>query len=287
VTHPLILLTGASGQLGVELARSLSEHGNVIAADRQMLDVADADALVSTLRRLRPQLIVNAAAYTAVDRAESEPALAHAVNAIAPGIMAEEAKLSGGMLIHYSTDYVFAGRSTTPYVESAPVAPLNVYGQSKLAGEQAVLSHGGAAIVLRTSWVYGLRGSNFLLTMRKLAATRDEIRVVADQTGVPNWTRTIAEATTAIIRGGLPYLASRAGLYHLSCGGRATWFDFAQAIFGAVERPRLVPIATTEYPTPAQRPAYGVLDASKFQRTFGMTLPSWQDDLRACIASAG
>jgi dTDP-4-dehydrorhamnose reductase len=286
MTQLSIVVTGAAGQLGFELARSLSAHGKVRALDRSALDMADADALVTTLRQMRPQLIVNAAAYTAVDRAESEEALAHAVNTIAPGIMAEEAKRIGAILIHFSTDYVFDGSSTTPYNESALARPLNVYGRTKLAGEQAITDRASAAIILRSSWLYGLRGSNFLLTIRKLAASRDELRIVADQTGVPNWTHTLAAATARMVAGGLPSLAARAGLYHISCRGQTTWFDFAKAIIGRVDRPRVVAITTSEYPTPARRPAYSVLDTTRFERTFGIALPEWNVDLQACMASA-
>ena len=283
--RPSILLTGAAGQLSFELARALSPHGDVAAMDRASLDLADTDTLVATLRRLRPQVIVNAAAYTAVDRAESEPSIAHAINATAPGIIASEARRFGGFLVHYSTDYVFDGTATEPYDEDAPVAPLNVYGRTKLDGERAIFAATDAAIVLRTSWVYGLRGSNFLLTMRKLAATRDEIRVVADQVGVPNWTGTLADSTAAMIAGGSASLAANAGLYHLSCRGETTWFDFAKAIIGPAERPRVLPITTAEYPTPARRPAYGVLNPGKFERTFGQVLPDWRDALRRCTVA--
>ena len=285
MTRPSILLTGAGGQLGFELARSLSQHGDVTAMDRASLDLADVDGLVATLRRLQPRVIVNAAAYTAVDRAESEASIAHSINAIAPGIIAEEARRYGGFLIHYSTDYVFDGTGTKPYDEDAEVGPLNVYGRTKLDGERAIFAATDAAIVLRTSWVYGLRGSNFLLTMRKLAATRDEIRVVADQVGVPNWTRTLAESTAAVIASGPASWTANAGLYHLSCRGQATWFDFAKAIIGPVKRPHVLPITTAEYPTPARRPAYGVLNATKFEQTFGQTLPDWQEALHSCTTA--
>jgi len=286
VSRPIILLTGSAGQLGFELARTLAVHGDVVACDRATLDLEDAGALVRTVRRVRPQLIVNAAAYTAVDRAESEPERAHAINAVAPGILAEEARRSGALLIHYSTDYVFDGTADAPYTEDAPTAPLNIYGQSKLAGERAIAAAGVASLILRTSWVYGLRGSNFLLTVRRLAAERDELRIVADQIGVPNWSRALAEATARLIGSGLPALAERAGLYHLSGTGSASWFDFARAIVGDVPRPRIVPITTADYPTPARRPAYGVLGTGKLERTFGIKLGHWREMLAACVASA-
>ena len=280
--RPTILLTGATGQVGFELARSLADLGDVIALDRAALDLADADAIVASVRQARPQLIVNAAAYTAVDRAEVERDAAFAANARAPGILAEEAKRLDAVLIHYSTDYVFDGRRTTPYDEDAPTGPLNVYGASKLEGERAIAQIGAHAVVLRTSWVYGARGSNFLLTMLRLAKERDELRIVADQYGTPNWCRTLADATTAAVARGLPWLAERAGLYHLASSGSTTWHGFAQAIVGDAPRPHVVGIATSDYPTPARRPAYGVLATRKFEAEFGYTMPDWRDALKAC-----
>jgi len=282
MARPTILLTGATGQVGFELARSLARHGELIALDRAALDLADADAIVATVRQVRPGLIVNAAAYTAVDRAESEPAAAFAVNARAPGILAEEAKRQDALLIHYSTDYVFDGRRTTPYEEDAPTGPLSVYGASKHEGERAIAQSGARALVFRTSWVYGARGSNFLLTILRLAQERDELRIVADQFGTPNWCRTLSDATAAAIAHGLPWLAERSGLYHLACAGVTTWHGFAQTIVGDAKRPRVVGIATSEYPTPARRPAYGVMATRKFEATFEYRLPDWQDALASC-----
>ena len=283
-SRPTILLTGAGGQLGVELAPLLRAHGDVVAASRATLDLADADAIVAAVRGAKPNLIVNAAAYTAVDLAEKEATLAHAVNARAPGILAEEAKRLGAVLIHYSTDYVFDGARTTPYPEDAPANPLNVYGASKLEGERAIAATGARALTFRTSWVYGLSGKNFLLTIRRLAGDRDELRIVADQIGVPNWSRTLAEATARVVSEGMASLEERSGLYHLSSTGRASWYDFARAIVGDVARPRVVPIATSEYPVPARRPAYGVLATGKFQQVFGFALPDWREALRRCAA---
>jgi dTDP-4-dehydrorhamnose reductase len=282
MSRPTILLTGAAGQVGFELARSLADHGDVIALDRAALNLADADAIVASVRQARPQLIVNAAAYTAVDRAEEERDAAFAVNARAPGILAEEAKRLDAVLIHYSTDYVFDGRRTTPYEEDAPTGPLNVYGASKAEGERAIAQSGARAVMFRTGWIYGARGSNFLLTMLRLAKERDELRIVADQHGTPNWCRTLADATAAAVARGLPWVGERAGLYHLSCAGATTWQGFAQAIIGDAPRPRVVGIATSDYPTPARRPAYGVLATRKFEATFGYTMPDWRDALKAC-----
>lgn len=279
-----ILVTGAQGQIGFELARLLLPHGDVVATDRATLDLADPDAIVAAMRGVKPALIVNAGAYTAVDRAETEPALAHAVNGRAPGIFAEEAKRLGATLIHFSTDYVFDGRRTSPYPEDAPTGPQNVYGASKLEGEHAIAMTGAHALVLRTSWVYGLRGNNFLLTIRRLAAQRDELAIVADQIGVPNWSHMLAAATARIVGTGLPAVAARSGLYHLSCTGRASWYDFARAIVGEAPRPRVVPITTAEYPAPARRPANGVLATTRFEATFGFALPDWRDALTGCVA---
>jgi len=285
MASPTILLTGSNGQVGFELARSLAGLGQVIAPDRATLDLADADAIVATVREARPQLIVNAGAYTAVDRAESEQAAAFAVNAQAPRILAEEAKRLDAVLIHYSTDYVFDGLATTPYAEDAPAHPLSVYGTSKYEGERAIEQSGAQALVFRTGWIYGARGRNFMLTMLKLARERDELRVVADQTGTPNWCRTLADATMATLAHGLPWLAERSGLYHLASAGVTTWHGFAQAIVGEVTRPRVVPIATSEYPTPARRPAYGVLSSRKFEATFQHRMPEWREAFAACRAS--
>jgi len=262
--------------------RLLAAHGDVEPADRERLDLGDADAVVAAVRGARPALIVNAGAYTAVDLAEKEAEKAAAINARAPGILAEEAKRIGALLVHYSTDYVFDGRRTTPYPEDAPAAPLNVYGSTKLEGERAIAAVGGAAIVFRTSWVYGRRGKNFLLTIERLAGERDELRIVADQFGVPNWCRVLGEATARVIASGLPALAERAGLYHLSSTGSASWYDFARAIVGDAAKPRVVPITTAEYPLPARRPAYGVLATSRFENAFGFALPAWQDALARC-----
>jgi dTDP-4-dehydrorhamnose reductase len=283
--RPTILVTGARGQVGGELVRLLAAYGEVVGTDLESLDLADVDAVRTAVRGAKPALIVNAAAYTAVDLAEKEVDLAYAVNARAPGVLAEEARRLGAVLVHYSTDYVFDGARTTPYPEDAPTGPLNVYGASKLEGERAIAAVNVPALVFRTSWVYGLTGRNFLLTIRRLAAERDELRIVADQAGVPNWSRTLADATTRIVAMGLPAMAERAGLYHLSSTGATTWHAFAQAIVGVGAKPRIVPITTAEYPTPARRPAYGVLATARFERTFGFALPDWREDLERCLRS--
>jgi dTDP-4-dehydrorhamnose reductase len=285
-TRPTIVVTGAQGQVGSELVRCLAPLGEVVATDRATLDLARPEAIAATLRAVKPALVVNAGAYTAVDRAEAERDAAYAINATAPGVLAEEAKRCGAVLIHYSTDYVFDGGATRPYREDDPVGPQTVYGASKLAGERAIAAAGGHAVVFRTSWVYGLHGKNFLLTIRRLAAERDELRVVADQQGVPNWSRALAEATARVVAAGLPALRERAGLYHLSAAGATTWHEFARAIVGPPP-PTVVPITTAEYPTPARRPAYSVLDATRFGHVFGFRLPGWREMLASCLASAG
>ncbi|MBK7330917.1 MAG: dTDP-4-dehydrorhamnose reductase [Betaproteobacteria bacterium] len=280
-----ILVTGAAGQLGHELVRALAPLGEVVGVDRSQLDLADATAIVATVRRVKPALIVNAGAYTAVDLAEQETALADAVNGVAPGVLADEAKRAGAVLVHYSTDYVFDGSANTPYDEDAHVRPLSSYGRSKLAGERAVAASGAHALVFRTSWVYGRRGRNFLLTMQRLARERPEIRVVDDQTGTPNWSRELARATARIASRGLPWLAERSGLYHMSATGSTTWYGFARAILADVASVRVVPITTADYPTPAARPAYGVLGTARFERTFGFALPDWRTSLAECLSS--
>jgi dTDP-4-dehydrorhamnose reductase len=281
-----ILVTGANGQLGAELAHALAPHGRVVATGRAELDLADADAIVATMREVRPALVVNAAAYTAVDLAEKEEPLARAINGVAPGILADEAKRIGAALIHYSTDYVFDGRANAPYDEDAPVNPLSAYGRTKLEGERAVTASGADALVLRTSWVYGLRGRNFLTTMRRLARERDELRVVDDQAGAPNWSRELARATARIVANGRHVVAERRGLYHLTARGATTWYGFARAILVDVPHVRIVAITTAEYPTPAKRPRFSVLDTARFERTFGFALPDWQASLAECLASA-
>lgn len=284
-----ILLTGRDGQVGHELARHLDPLGEVHAFDRAALDLADPDALVAACRAVRPALIVNAAAYTAVDKAESDPGPAHAVNAMAPGILADEARRLGAVLVHFSTDYVFDGAKRTPYVETDATAPLNEYGRSKLAGERAIAESGCRHLVLRTGWVYGPRGRNFLLTMLSLAATREEVRVVADQRGAPTTSRFLAEATVRAIRA-IPPAGVDSGLYHLSAAGETTWAGFAQAIFERAARrpgfraPRVIPIASAQYPTPARRPAYSVLSHARFVRAFGFEPSPWESQLDACLA---
>ena len=285
-----ILLTGASGQLGYELVRSLQSVGEVIAVDRQRMDLANLDQVRSVIRTIRPELIVNPAAYTAVDQAEQEPELAMRINGEAPGVMAKEAARLGAAMIHYSTDYVFDGSKEGAYTEDDIPNPLSVYGRSKLAGEQAVQEAGIAHLILRTSWVYGLRGKNFLMTMRRLAMERDVLRIVADQRGAPTWCRTIADTTANIIvqlastDDNGPAWQAASGLYHLTAQGQTTWFGFTQAIMaglGEKKIPQLLPISTSDYPLPAVRPKNSVLACDRLQERF-CRLPDWHSALTLC-----
>lgn len=285
-----ILVTGRNGQVGSALTAALDGLGDVIALDRRQLDLANPDAIRTALRELQPAVVINAAAYTAVDAAESDEAMALRINAAAPRVLAEESERLGAALIHYSTDYVFDGRKEGAWLEDDAPAPLSVYGRSKLAGEQAIAEVGGTHLILRTSWVYGLHGKNFLLTMLKLAETRSELSIVADQVGAPTWSRTIADATATIIRdaGEPAQLAALSGIYHLCAGGHTSWFGFAEAIFAqasVVNKPVLKPITTAEYPTPARRPKNSVMNTDKFRRAFG-DLPAWNDALADCLRSA-
>lgn len=286
-----ILLIGKDGQVGHELLTLLGPRYAVTALGRKDLDLERPGEIGRQIAQARPQWIINAAAYTAVDRAEEEPAKALAVNGTAPGILAREARRNGAGIIHFSTDYVFSGdKKSGPYVEEDAPAPLGVYGQSKLAGERAVAESGAGHLIFRTSWVYGLRGKNFLLTMQRLARERDEIRVVEDQIGQPTWSHAIAEAVARVIAGfkdgDFPPLEEVSGVYHLTCTGETSWYGFCQAILDASTsspRPRCVPIPTREYPTPAARPQYSVLSNAKFERTFDFTLPSWREALARCL----
>jgi len=269
-----ILLTGATGQVGWELRRTLAPMGEVKFYDRYGLDLAEAPPLAAAVRALQPDLVVNAAAYTAVDKAESERDLAFAVNATAPRVLAEEAKRIGAMLVHYSTDYVFDGEKASPYVEGDPPRPINVYGESKLAGEQAIQASGCRHLILRTSWVYGPRGKNFLLTILRLAKERPELRVVDDQVGAPTSSLAIARATPQLLAKGAQ------GLYHMTAGGETSWCGFARAILkGAGLATPVIAIRTEDYPTPARRPRNSRLDCSRLKSDTGVALESWEAQL--------
>jgi dTDP-4-dehydrorhamnose reductase len=292
-----ILLAGGNGQVGRALRQVLPASSVLMAPDRNSLDISNPDAIRNAVRESRPTLIINAAAYTAVDRAEAEPELATAVNGVAPGILAEEAQKLGASLVHYSTDYVFDGRKASLYVEADTPGPLNVYGQSKLLGEQAVQSAGSSHYILRTSWVYAAEGANFLNTILRLARERPELRIVDDQIGAPTWARAIADMTVRMLIAERDGGDTHFGLYHLTATGAVTWFGFAQAILeealkiSDVPTPRLTPIGTADYPLPARRPANSRLDTSKFSTAFGIVPKPWQVMLQRClqekISSAG
>ena len=283
-----ILLTGSTGQVGHELASLLSAH-EVVSPSHAECDLSNAESIRNAVRDARADLIINPGAYTAVDRAEQEPVLARAVNAIAPDILAEEARKRSIPLIHFSTDYVFDGAATAPYEESHPVAPISVYGATKLEGERAIEASGCAYIILRTAWVYGRHGKNFLMTIERLARERPRLTIVADQRGTPNWARALARATTSIALRDRDELSERRGIYHLSGQGETTWHGFATAIVESMrdseqlDRPvEVAPITTAEYRTPAKRPAYSVLSTKKLERSFGITLPPWRTSLDEC-----
>jgi dTDP-4-dehydrorhamnose reductase len=279
-----ILLTGKNGQIGWELQRTLGALGEVTALGHAEMDLSNADAVRARIREIKPDFIVNAAAHTAVDKAESEPDLTMAVNGVAPGIMAEEAKRLGALLVHYSTDYVFDGTKSSPYTEEDSPNPLSMYGKTKLAGERAIAASGADYLILRTSWVYSARGKNFLLTILRLAAERPELKVVGDQQGAPTWARDIA-ATTARV---LDEPKERSGLFHLSASGATSWFGFATEILrisGQTTPVRSIP--SSEFPSPAARPANSVLDNTKFRTRFGFELPAWQSSLKQCLAEYG
>ena len=317
-----ILLTGKNGQLGWELQRALSTLGEVTALGQADMDLANPDAIRKICRDLQPNLIVNPAAYTAVDKAETEPALAMAINGTAPGIMAQEARRLGAALIHYSTDYVFDGNKNTPYTEQDIPNPQSIYGSSKLAGERAIQAIDVPHLILRTAWVYGRRGKNFLLTMQRLGREKPLLKVVDDQIGAPTWCRLLAEATAQIVAQGLGrgvatgvlnpslrspttlaepfayalpcvadvagYIRQHSGVYHMTCAGQTSWHGFASAILGreAGVIAQLQPIPSVEYPTPAARPAYSVLDNAQLAQTFGITLPDWRAALEMVLAES-
>lgn len=295
-----ILLIGNQGQVGWELQRTLMTLGEVIPAGRAAsspslrIDLSQPDTIRHGIHEVQPDLIVNAAAYTAVDQAESEPELAMAVNGTAPGVIAEEAKLIGAGVIHYSTDYVFNGTQATPYTEQDQPDPQNIYGKTKLAGEIAVQAVDVPHLIFRTSWVYGLRGKNFLLTMLKLAHEREELKVVDDQVGSPTWSRMIAESTAQILSQGthdiIGFLSSTRGIYHLTATGQTSWYGFAKAIFeldpnsSQKKLKNLLAIPSEQYPTPAKRPTYSSLDTHKVSSKFGLTLPSWKLNLELTLS---
>ncbi|GJL77326.1 MAG: NAD(P)-dependent oxidoreductase [Nitrospinaceae bacterium] len=291
-----ILLIGKTGQIGWELDKALAGLGEIVSTGREELDLCQADRIRETIQRVKPNFIINAAAYTAVDKAETEPDLAMTLNGVAPGILAEEARKTGAALIHFSTDYVFDGEKTTgAYLEDDACNPKNVYGQTKLAGEQAIEKTGIPHLILRTSGVYGARGKNFMRTVLKLANEKKELRIVNDQVNSPSWCGAIAQATKRIL---LPFsqlssgqflekMGAVSGVYHLSCRGETSWYGFARAVLDhskhSLPASQLKSIPTSEYPTPARRPAYSVLSNAKIARTLQIEMPHWEEALRMCL----
>lgn len=290
---PRILIVGAAGQVGLRLQRVFCGYGDIVAVDRESVDLAQPDQTRDLIRRTNPEIILNAAAYTAVDRAESDQELAMAINATAPCVLAEEALHRNALLVHYSTDYVFDGTKSGPWIETDSPDPLNAYGATKLAGEEAIQQVGGNYLIFRTSWVYGPVGSNFLLTMLRVAGQRDRLTVVDDQVGAPTTSIELADATYSVVHGvqegkfGPP--GEWAGLYHMTCTGATSWCGFAQAIFARAgnlldgKRPEVSPIATKDYPTPAKRPHNSVLSNAKLETRFGVRLAPWETALDAVV----
>jgi dTDP-4-dehydrorhamnose reductase len=302
-----LLVTGANGQVGWHLQRTLAPMGEVLAIDIDQVDLTDLDALGKAIRDFAPNVVVNTAAYTAVDKAESEPDLARAINVAAPGKIAEECAKLDALMVHYSTDYVYNGSKTVPYVETDPTGPLSVYGETKLAGDQAIFASGCAYVILRTTWVYDIRGKNFLRTILRLAREKEELRIVGDQYGAPTWARQLAETTTILIARGLERRKAAgswsSGLFHCTAGGRTSWAGFAQAILedydtlvdwpadtgefgGPLKARRVVEISTEQYQTPAKRPRNSVLSNAKIQEEFGISMADWRTQLRLAMQDA-
>ncbi|MBE9166449.1 dTDP-4-dehydrorhamnose reductase [Pleurocapsales cyanobacterium LEGE 06147] len=286
-----ILLIGITGQLGQELQHTLAPLGKVIGLSRQGLDLSQPNKIRQAIAAIKPNIIVNAAAYTAVDRAETEPELAKAINSVAPTVMAEEAQKRGATLVHISTDYVFDGRNYTPYTEADSPNPIGVYGKSKLMGEEGVRKNCARHLILRTAWVYGSRGhGNFVKTMVRLGGEREELRVVADQIGTPTWSYDLAKAIAQLLSSYTEEVEISMGTYHFTNSGVASWYDFAIAIFAEAQPlgfplkiKRVAPITTAEYPTPARRPAYSVLSKVKIAKVLGDYPPYWRDSLKQML----
>jgi len=308
---PTILLTGKTGQLGSELNRLLLRLGEVIAPDSDDLDLREPDKIRGVMRDAKPQVVVNAAAYTAVDAAETDEANARAINAEAPQVLAREAQKQGALVVHFSTDYVFDGSKNTPYVESDSPNPLNAYGRTKLAGEEAIRNSGVAHLIFRTSWVYAMHGRNFLQTILRLATEREELKVVEDQTGAPTSAKDLAEAAAAILKGIIPgtdgslTFPKVSGTYHMTAAGQTNWYEFAKAILEEATRApqdlpwltsatngrpiissRVLPTSTQAFGSPAHRPAYSVLSNARLLEGFGVTLAHWRTQLHRCFCSS-
>lgn len=291
-----ILLTGVTGQLGYELKRTLTPLGSLVALNRKDMDLSNPGQIREVIRQVKPNIIVNAAAYTAVDKAEKEIELARAINQTAPGILAEEAEKIGAPLIHFSTDYVFDGKNGgAPYTEEDPPHPMSVYGKTKLEGERAIRKTGAIHLIFRTSWMYGTRGKNFLLTIQQFAGERDVLRIVDNQFGAPTWCASLAESASGILKklwaGGnaadISQFEKVSGIYHLSCQGKTSWYGFARSILEktlTANVPRVVPIPASQYPTPAPRPENSLLSNAKVNKVFGAVMPHWEEALTLCLA---
>jgi dTDP-4-dehydrorhamnose reductase len=292
-----ILVIGSEGQIGWELQRTLMALGKVHSHDRPTLDICDEAAVTAAFQEIQPAVVVNAAAYTAVDAAENDQAPAWRLNADAPALLAKLSAKHGSLLVHYSTDYVFDGKASKPYLEETPTCPLSVYGASKLAGEDAIRTSGAHHLILRTSWIYGCRGKNFLLTMLKLAQQRSQFSVVADQIGAPTWSRLVAQTTAHLIDKTLHSATPQQlwGTYNLTCSGQTSWYEFAESIFNTYQQilplygleapsmPTVTPITTEQYPTAAARPAYSVLSHDKISERFGIKMADWRQALELCF----
>jgi dTDP-4-dehydrorhamnose reductase len=288
-----ILQIGTNGQVGWELLRTCSPLGELIGLDYPAVDLSDNAGLRELIRNTKPDIIINAAAYTNVDKAEIEPDLARAINAIGPGVLAEEAKKINAVLVHYSTDYVFDGTKGTPYIETDVTNPLNIYGQTKLEGEEAIQSVGGAYLILRTSWVYSMRQGGFVTKVLQWAREQDTLRVVDDQISSPTWARKLAEATALVLAQGWDdpagYISEKAGLYHLAGSGACSRYEWAQAILELDPKKseqkvrQLLPAKSSQFPTPAERPLVSVLDSRKFAQIFGLRLPEWRESLQLAM----
>ncbi|HEV2211030.1 MAG TPA: dTDP-4-dehydrorhamnose reductase [Verrucomicrobiae bacterium] len=285
-----ILIIGKIGQVGYELRRTLAPLAEIVSVDYPDIDLTDGASIRKWLQETKPHVVVNAAAYTAVDKAETELERCRQINGVAPGIIAEEAKKLRALMVHYSTDYVFDGTKSSGYVEEDAPNPLGAYGRSKLEGDRAVQQAGGAHLIFRLCWVYGARGQNFMLTMMRLAREREKLRVVADQVGCPTWSRLIAESTALALKQalGAPEPEALTGVYHLAAAGQTSWHGFAKAIIERLPERKcqlVEPITTTEYPLPARRPAFSVLNCEKMRRVFGLQLPAWDESLKLVCES--
>jgi dTDP-4-dehydrorhamnose reductase len=307
---PTILLTGKTGQLGSELNRLLPKVGKVIAPGRDELDLREPEKIREIVRNAKPQLVINAAAYTAVDAAETDQVNASAANAEAPGLLAQEAKKVDALIVHFSTDYVFDGFKKSPYLETDPPNPINSYGRTKLAGEEAIRNSGAAHLIFRTSWVYATHGKNFLLTILRLATEREELKIVDDQVGTPTCAFDLAQATTEILTGIIAKTKSDfisaevSGTYHMTAAGQTTWYEFAKAILEEASRAHqnlpwltsatnarpiiarhILPISTEAFRSPTRRPVYSVLSNALVMETFGFTLSNWRTQLQRCFSA--